>query len=93
MVVLIYTVCHVLYQAAVELPSIPIVFIALVIKLELFMLQLTCEKDVGMGLCMFNFVILLSLHLVSVLLVLPSLHLFTFFENVFLHLFLSIFFL
>ena len=67
MVVLIYTVCHVLYQAAVELPSIPIVFIALVIKLELFMLQLTCEKDVGMGLCMFNFVILLSLHLVSVL--------------------------
>ena len=45
----------------------PIVFIALVIKFELFMLQLTCEKDVGMGLCMFNFVILLSLHLVSVL--------------------------
>ena len=67
MVVLIYTVCHVLYQAAVELPSIPIVFIALVIKLELFMLQLTCEKDVGMGLCMFNFVILLSLYLVSML--------------------------
>ena len=63
-VALIYTVCHVLYQAALELPSIPIVFIALVIKLELFMLQLTCEKDVGMGLCMFNFVILLSLHLV-----------------------------
>ena len=30
------------------------------------MLQLTCEKDVGMGLCMFNFVIMLSLHLVSV---------------------------
>ena len=60
---LIYTVCHSLYQAALELPSIPIVFIALVIKLELFMLQLTCEKDVGMGLCMFNFVILLSLHL------------------------------
>ena len=27
----------------------------------------TCEKDVGMGLCMFNSVILLSLHLVSVL--------------------------
>ena len=47
-----------LYQAALELPSIPIVFIALVIKLELFMLQLTCEKDVGMGLCMFNFVCL-----------------------------------
>ena len=45
----------------------PIVFIALVIKFELFMLQLTYEKDVGMGLCMFNFVILLSLHLVSVL--------------------------
>ena len=60
-VALIYTVCHVLYQAALELTSIPIVFIALVIKLELFM---TCEKDVGMGLCMFNFVILLSLHLV-----------------------------
>ena len=50
-----------LYQAALELPSISIVFIALVM---LFMLQLTCEKDVGMGLCMFNFVILLSLHLV-----------------------------
>ena len=65
-----------------ELPSIPIVFIPLVIKLELFMLQLTCEKYVGMGgLCMFNFVILLSLHLVSVFLVLPSLHLLTFFEN------------
>ena len=49
------------------MPSIPIVFIALAIKLELFMLQLTCEKDVGMGLCMFNSVIMLSLHLVSVL--------------------------
>ena len=36
-------------------------------KLKLFMLQLTCEKDVGLGLCMFNFAILLSLHLVSVL--------------------------
>ena len=44
-VTLIYTVCPSLYQAALELPSIPIVFIALVIKLELFMLQLTCEKD------------------------------------------------
>ena len=31
------------------------------------MSQLTCEKDVGMGLCMFNFVMMLSLHLVSVL--------------------------
>ena len=40
---------------------------SLVIKLELFTLQLTCEKDVGMGLYMFNFVIMLSLHLVSVL--------------------------
>ena len=30
------------------------------------MLQLTCEKDVGMGLYMFNFVLMLSLHLVSV---------------------------
>ena len=63
-VALIYTVCHMLYQAVLELPFIPIVFIALVIKVELFKLQLTCEKDVGMGLCMFNFVILLSLHLV-----------------------------
>ena len=53
-----------LYQAVLELLSIPIVFMALVIKLESFMLQLTCEKDVGMGICMFN---LLSLHLVSVL--------------------------
>ena len=38
---LIYTVCHVLYQAVLELPSIPIVFIALAIKFELFMLLLT----------------------------------------------------
>ena len=31
------------------------------------LLQFTCEKDVGMGLCMFNFVIMLSLLPVSVL--------------------------
>ena len=36
-VALIYTVCHVLYQAVLELPSIPIVFIALVIKLKLLL--------------------------------------------------------
>ena len=51
-----------------ERPSIPIVFVALVITCNcsyIFMLELTCEKDVGMGLCMFNFVIMLSLHLVS----------------------------
>ena len=30
---------------------------------NLFTLQLTCEKDVGMGLCTFNFVLRLSLHL------------------------------
>ena len=71
-----------------ELPSIPIVFIALVIK---FMLQLTCEKDVKLGLCMFNFAILLSLHLVSVLF--GTSILFTFFVHVFLCMFLSIFFL
>ena len=29
---------------------------------NLFTLQLTCEKDVGMGLCTFNFVLRLSLH-------------------------------
>ena len=63
-VALIYIVSH---QAVLEMPSIPIVVIALVIKLELFTLQLTCEKDVGMGLYMFNFMIMLSLHLVSAL--------------------------
>ena len=34
---------------------------------NLFTLQLTCEKDVGMGLCTFNFVLRLSLHLVCLL--------------------------
>ena len=55
------------------------------------MLELTCEKDVGMGLCMFNFVIMLSLHLVSGFFGTSIVHLFTFFENVFLYLFLSVF--
>ena len=32
---------------------------------NLFTLQLMCEKDVGMGLCTFNFVLRLSLHLRS----------------------------
>ena len=54
------------------------------------MLQLTCEKDVGMRLCMFNFVIMLSLHLVSVLF---GISIPTSFENVFLYLFPSVFFL
>ena len=39
-------------------------------------LQLTCEKDVGMGLCTFNFVLRLSLHLVCLLFGTLSLHLF-----------------
>ena len=69
-----------------EIPSIPTVVIALAIK---FTLQLTCEKDVGMGLYMFNFMIMLSLHLVSVYFhPYICLH---FCENVFLYLFLSIF--
>ena len=51
------------------------------------MLQLTCEKDVGMRLRMFNFVIMLSLHLVFGISIPTS------FENVFLYLFLSVFFL
>ena len=36
----------------------------------------TCEKDVGMGLCTFNFVLRLSLHLVCLLFGTSSLHLF-----------------
>ena len=39
-------------------------------------LQLTCEKDVGMGLCTFNFVLRLSLHIVCLLFGTSSLHLF-----------------
>ena len=39
----------------------------------------TCEKDVGMGLCTFNFVLRLSLHLVCLLFGTSSLHLFKFF--------------
>ena len=42
---------------------------------NLFTLQLTCEKDVGMGLCTFNFVLRLSLHLVCLLFGTSSLHL------------------
>ena len=41
---------------------------------NLFTLQLTCEKDVGMGLCTFNFVFRLSLHLVCLLFGTSSLH-------------------
>ena len=37
---------------------------------------MTCEKDVGMGLCTFNFVFRLSLHLVCSLFGTSSLHLF-----------------
>ena len=36
----------------------------------------TCEKDVGVGLCTFNFVLRLSLHLVCLLFGTSSLHLF-----------------
>ena len=43
---------------------------------NLFTLQLMCEKDVGMGLCTFNFVLRLSLHLVCLLFGTSSLHLF-----------------
>ena len=43
---------------------------------NLFTLQLTCEKDVGMGLCTFNFVLRLSLHIVCLLFGTSSLHLF-----------------
>ena len=46
---------------------------------NLFTLQLMCEKDVGMGLCTFNFVLRLSLHLVCLLFGTSSLHLFEFF--------------
>ena len=38
----------------------------------------TSQKDVGMGLCTFNFVLRLSLHLVCLLFVTSSLHLFFF---------------
>ena len=47
--------------------------------IHLFTLQLMCEKDVGMGLCTFNFVLRLSLHLVCLLFGTSSLHLFKFF--------------
>ena len=47
---------------------------------NLFTLQLMCEKDVGMGLCTFNFVLRLSLHLVCLLFGTSSLHLLNFFE-------------
>ena len=40
---------------------------------------MTCEKDVGMGLCTFNFVLRLSLHLVCLLFGTSSLHLFEIF--------------
>ena len=40
---------------------------------------MACEKDVGMGLCTFNFVFRLSLHLVCLLFGTSSLHLFEFF--------------
>ena len=46
---------------------------------NLFTLQLMCEKDVGMGLCTFNFVLRLSLHLVCLLFGTSSLHLLNFF--------------
>ena len=46
---------------------------------NLFTLQLMCEKDVGMGLCTFNFVLRLSLHLVCLLFGTSSLHLLKFF--------------
>ena len=51
--------------------------------LYLFTLQLTCEKDVGMELCTFNFVFRLSVHLVCLLFGTSSLHLLNFFENLF----------
>ena len=47
---------------------------------NLFTLQLMREKDVGMGLCTFNFVLRLSLHLVCLLFGTSSLHLFKFFR-------------
>ena len=75
----LYTLSRVVSSCAGDAFHTDWIHIALVIKLDLFMLQLTYEKDVGMGLCMFNFVIMLSLYLVSVHSVLPSLHLFTFF--------------
>ena len=53
---------------------------------NLFTLQLTCEKDVGMGLCTFNFVLRLSLHLVCLLFGTSSLHLFNFFWKFFIDL-------
>ena len=48
---------------------------------NLFTLQLTCEKDVGMGLCTFNFVLR---HIVCLLFGTSSLHLFLIFSNFFL---------
>ena len=47
---------------------------------NLFTLQLMCEKDVGMGLCTFNFVLRLSLRLVCLLFGTSSLHLLNFSE-------------
>ena len=47
---------------------------------NLFTLQLTCEKYVGMGLCTFNIVFRLSLHLVCLLFGTSSLHLLFFFN-------------
>ena len=54
---------------------------------NLFTLQLTCEKDVGMGLCTFNFVLKLSLQIVCLLFGTSSLHLFKFFWKFFIDLF------
>ena len=42
---------------------------------KLFTLQLTCEKDVGMGPCTFNFLLRLSLQLVCLFFGTSSLHL------------------
>ena len=46
----------------------------------LHIVQLTCEKDVGMGLCTFNFVFRLSVHLVCLLFGTSFLHLLNFFR-------------
>ena len=50
-----------------------------------------CEKDVGMGLCTFNFVLRLSLHLVCYLFDTSSLHLLKFFGIFFIDLFVYFF--
>ena len=54
------------------------------VNICLHIVQLTCEKDEGMGLCTFNFVFRLSLHLVCLLFGTSSLHLLNFFLNFFL---------